>query len=68
MNETKKIRKWDSVESHKCLWCGDLIKNDEPAVMIYGTGNSIQYLVVYHKRCDQLRLAGAAQPRWVETI
>jgi hypothetical protein len=50
--------RFDSEQVHKCQWCQSFIY-DEPKV-IYGTGNSLLHLVVYHKHCDETRLRGAA--------
>jgi hypothetical protein len=59
------MRLFDSEQEHKCSYCGYKIKADEPK-LIFGTGNSLQYIRVYHPDCDSVRRAGreAAYREW----
>ena len=42
-----------------CQWCRKFIDSaDGAALVIYGTGNSLDFLRLYHKECDEVRLAG----------
>jgi nitrate reductase beta subunit len=51
------VRLFDSEAQQKCTFCETPIEAQEPKI-VYGTGNSLQYLRIYHLDCDSIRKAG----------
>jgi hypothetical protein len=43
---------YDSANEQKCSFCECKIEAGDDQV-VYGTGNSLQYLKVYHPECDE---------------
>ena len=46
---------FDSALEQHCSWCEKAILAGENQI-IYGTGNSIQYLFAYHPECEEARM------------
>jgi hypothetical protein len=58
MNETPKRPRYDSAQEQHCSWCEESIPAGENQI-VYGSGDSISYLRVYHPECEQ---------RWVQLL